>query len=179
MRTIVAIWALLICGCDRPHPSAEVAKAHVWQKTTILDEVLLSPEYVDAIKQAECDLPDDEWRDKPWRMNLSRERREHPLATRMLADIQPKLKSMSVTELVQGLKLLTYPEGVLTNSFGGVAYYVYRDGNLMIIQEIKLRPKKDLLVLTNLADDKVVVWEGSQGPCATLADVIHHRILLE
>jgi hypothetical protein len=77
------------------------------------------------------------------------------------------LDRLSVTELIGSLKVVPYPDGLLTNSFSGVCGYVYRDGNLMIIREIKSRSKIELAVLPGLANDTVAIWTGPQGSVTT------------
>ena len=171
MRGALIITALLLCGCG---PSNRQTESSVIAQPTILDEVLAKPEYAEAIKQAESDLPADERRDKPWPINDSRSRRESSVAQKMLAEIQPRLERMSVTELIRSLKVTPRLSGA---SFEGVSADVYSGGNRMIIAEIQSRPKYELAVLPSLADASVDVWEGIQGPGATLAELIHYRIL--
>ena len=96
------------------------------------------------------------------------------VATNILATVEPKFTRMSVTELVHSLKVVPHLSG---EDFGGVACYVYEIGNHDILVEIKSRSKAELEVLPSLADDRVEVWEGSQGPGYTLAEWIHWRIL--
>jgi hypothetical protein len=171
MRIALVISALLLCGCGASHQQTQ---SPVVIPPTILDEALARPEYADAIKQAERTLPDDQWNNSPMHMNLSRERREMSVATNILATIEPKFSQMSVTELVHTLKVEPRLSG---EDFGGVAGYVYEIGNIEIIKQIQSRPKDELRVLPSLADDKVEVYEGSQGPGATLDELIHYRIL--
>lgn len=140
----------------------------------MLDDLLRQTDYAVAIPEAQRDLPDDIWRDKPWRLNVTRDAREHQLATKMLASIRPKLMAMSVTGLVRALKVL--PRYAF-ESFPGVSYYVFRDGNAMILAEIQSRPIGERRGLVRLSDEQVVVWEGDQGPGDTLADVINNRLL--
>jgi hypothetical protein len=171
MRAFLAISALLLCGCGESNQKAEPP---VVIHPTILDEALARPEYADAIKQAERTLPDDHWNTGPMHMNLSREDREASVATNILATIEPKFSQMSVTELVHSLKVSARLTG---EDFGGVAGYVYEIGNIDIIKQIQSRPKDELRVLPSLADDKVEVYDGSQGAGYTLDEVIHYKIL--
>jgi hypothetical protein len=171
MRVLVFISALLLFGCTKPQQKAEPP---VVIQPCILDKALQRAEFAEAIKQAERDLPDDKWRDKPWRMNESRDRREFAVATNILATVEPKFSQMSVTELVHALKI---SPRLAPEDFGGVAGYVYEIGNAEIIKQIQSRPKDELSVLPSLADDKVEVYEGPQGPGDTLGDLIHWRIL--
>jgi hypothetical protein len=171
MRVSFIISVLLLSGCAASHPSSE------WSSTaqnTILDQVVAKREYRSDIKQAEQDLPGDQWREQPWRSNVSRFHRESGVAQQMLDEIRPKLKQMTVTELARSLKVT--PRMHFPN-VAGVAYYVFRDGNRMIISEIQSRPKSELSVLPGLADENMELWEGDQGPGDSLAEVIHYRIL--
>jgi hypothetical protein len=151
VRATLIILALLLCGCGESH---QQTKPPVIPQSTILDKALARPEYAEAIKQAERTLPDDEWNNDPMHMNLSREQREMSVATNILGTVEPRLKQMTVTELVHSLKIvprLSYGD------FGGVACYVYEIGNHEILLEIKSRPKAELEVLPSLADDQVEV----------------------
>ena len=171
MRVLLFISALLLFGCTKTHQKAEPP---VVIKPCILDEVLQRAEFADAIKQAERDLPDDKWKDTPWRMNNSRDRREFTVATNVLATVEPKFSKMSVTELVHALKVVPHPN---LGDFGGVAGYVYVIGNSDIIKQIKSRPKDELRVLPSLADDRLEVYDGPQGSGDTLDMLIHWEIL--
>lgn len=139
-------------------------------KETLLDEILLAPAYSTSVAQAESDLPEDNWVNEPWRQNVSREKRTADVADKMLKEIQPKLKSMTVTQLAKALKLV--PCRSLSVSFSGVAYYLYMDGNQMILSEIRSRPRRELGVLRHFATDKLEVFEGAQGSGDTLAQVV-------
>jgi hypothetical protein len=172
MRIALVMSALLICGCGASHHHAAPP---VIPQSTILDEALAKPEYADAIKQAERDLPDDMLRDIPWHMNVSREGREFQVATNILARIEPKLKRMSVMELVRSLKVEDWM--LQTNDFSGVSEKVFKLGNTMITSEIKSRPKSELEVLPSLADGRVWIYTGVQGPPDTLDSLIHWEIL--
>ena len=140
----------------------------------MLDAALQQPEVADVIKQAERDLPDDTWQDKPWRANVSRTEREYEVATNILATFEPKFSQMTVAELIHALKVVPYPS---LDDFRGVAGDVYEMGNRAIIRQIKSRPAEELRVLPGLADDKLEVYEGPQGPGDTLFSLIHWEIL--
>ena len=171
MRSAILMSVLLFCGCSA---SLHQSESPVIPQSTILDKTLARPEYTDAIKQAERDLPNDNWKEKPWRMNESRGDREFNIATNILASIEPKFRHMNVTELVRALKVTPRPS---PEDFEGVSGYVYELGNEKIIAEIQSRPKDEWRVLPSLADDKVEVYEGPQGPGDSLASLINWRIL--
>jgi hypothetical protein len=138
----------------------------------ILDGALEKPEYAEATKQAERDLPGDKWTDKPWHMNVSQDEREHQLTMKILDELEPQFKRMSVTELVRAFKVVpNSPAGVLIN-VGHVQESVYFNGNMEIMKEIKSRPKEELKVLPNLADDSFVIFLRPQGPMMTLSDFV-------
>jgi hypothetical protein len=169
MRGIFVILVLLVCGCASTHQP-------VSSRRTILDDVLTKGEYADAVRQAERDLPGDEWIDFKGHRNASRSTREQAVAFKMLADIKPTVEAMSVTQLVQSLKVVPYPAGILTNDFSGVCGDVYELGNLMITKEIKSRPKSQLESLSGLADDQVVIWTGPEGPVTTLTEFVKYDV---
>ena len=161
MRGIFIISAFLVFGCTSTH---QVVSSH----HTILDDVLTRKEYAAAIRQAERDLPGDEWVDFKGHRNASRSMRERAVAFKMLADIKPTVEAMSVSQLVQSFKVVPYPDGILTNDFSGVCGDVYELGNLMITKVIKSRPKSELEVLPRFADESVVIWTGPEGPVTTM-----------
>jgi len=164
---------LLLCTCDKkPSQPPPRARTHPWPP--LFDQALARPDFSNAVSQAERDLPDDRWEDKPGRFNASRGQREMKVTEMILHDIKPKLKQLSVTELVRGLKVLPYPS---IESFPGVRQYLYAWGNAVIINEIKSRPTNELSVLPGLADDTLQVFDGDQGQGLSLAEVIFIEIL--
>src|SRR2546426_10083805 len=93
---------ILLCACNRPSqtsPRAQLAPP----RATLFDEALVSPAFSNAVGQAERDLPDDKWEEQPYRFNASQ--REIKVADMILQDIKPKLKQLTVTELVRALKV--------------------------------------------------------------------------
>ena len=143
---------------------------------TFLDEVLTKSEYAGAIRQAERDLPDDRWDGANGHYNVSRSGRESAVASKILADIKPSVRNMSVSQLMQSLKVVSYPTGILTNDFFGVRGDVYARGNFMIIKEIKSRPKSELAVLPSFADERVAIWTGPDGSVTTLTDFVEYDV---
>jgi hypothetical protein len=169
MRGIFVVLTFLICGCASTH---QPVSSH----QTILDNVLTKKEYADAIRQAERDLPSDEWIYFKGHRNASRSMREEAVAFKMLANIKPVVEAMSVLQLVQSLKIVPYPAGILTNDFSGVCGDVYELGNLMITKEIKSRPKSELEVLPRFADESVAIWTGPEGPVTTMAAFVQYDV---
>jgi hypothetical protein len=174
MRLLVLICAALLCGCGKsPHQASPPVAA---QATTILDQVLAKPEYSNSIVAAQQDLATDAWNDKPYRYNSSRAAREWAVASRMLAEIKPRLKQMDITNLVGSLKVFPI------NSFSAfdikrVAESVYLQGNKLIMDEIKSRPASELRALRTLGNDKVMLAPGMQGMPGSLKnrldDILH------
>jgi hypothetical protein len=173
MRATFVLSALLLCGCAAPHKTAKpIAPAQV----SVFDQALANPKYMNAIRQAERDLPGDTKVEKPFPANLSRERREYQVATNILAELEPKLKRMTATRLVHSLKVEGVPSAVETHSLGGVADFVYVGGYALIKREIQSRPEHELWVLSGLADDSVWLYTGPQGPPVTLADFVQREV---
>ncbi len=168
MRAWLFIPAVLVCGCNQAPQQRVPATAP--QTLNILDEALAKPKYSNAIVQAQQQLPTDKWEDKPFRRNVSREQRVWAVAKPMLDEITPRLKEMSVSNLVNSFKVVPYPWGVLTNQLGEVEECVYAIGNQLIKNEIKARPREQLLGLQKLGSDKVMLIEGPQGADLSLAD---------
>ena len=162
MRFSVLVCAVLLGdGCGKtPRHGLEAESP---QRYTILDEVLAKPEYSNSINQAQCDLPTDKWEAEPYHHNASREWREISVAAQMLEEVKPRLREMSVRNLVGSFKLIAHRYGILTNSFEGVAERVYAIGNRFIVYEIKSRNINDLRVLRKLGNDEMTIYEGPQG----------------
>jgi len=68
-------------------------------------------------------------------------------------------------------------DGMLSCDISGVSERVFDFGNTMIKSEIKSRPKSELDVLPSLADGRVWIYTGIQGPPETLDSLIHWEIL--
>lgn len=168
---------LVLAGCKATGGGSNVVQVDRGRKqAAILDKSLLDPVNAHTIAEAERDLPSDSWKEQPFPHNDSKEKRELAVASAILLKLRPELAQMDAVSLVKSLKV--FPNlGSMTNNFTGVAYYIYRDGNHMIIEELKSRPRSQLQALASLADEKVEVFEGEQGPGDTLAEVIKHRIL--
>ena len=152
MRVVLLIVVLLANGCNKAIEQTLLPSQPTLQ-TAYFDEVLSKTEFAGTIEHAEHDLASDVWVNMPRRVNVTRTDRESAVAAKILEDVRPKLQRMSVPELVRAMKLVPY--GNLTSSFTGVAYFVYRDGNRMIINEIRARPTRELQSLPNLANDKM------------------------
>lgn len=171
MWRLVPFLVLFVSGCGEK-PGRDTRG--VLPPPGILDHTLVKASYSNTIAEAERDLPTDEWNDKPWRFNVTRFHREWAVAQKMLEEISPELKKMTVAQLVRSLKVTSR---FAPDDFGGVAGCVYESGNAAIISEIQSRPKEELGVLPSLADPWLDVWEGPQGPGDSLEIIIHYRIL--
>lgn len=174
-RIHILMFLLLVVGCAPPSSRPPVAPS---QQPTLLDQALETEKVVMRKKVAEQDLPTDTWHTHPkgGRYNVSRSSREGELAHELLAQIKPRLKQMPVRDLLDSLK--TFP---LTDygSFLGVAYYIYRDGNQMIIAELASRPRSELESLRALGDDRREVFTGDSGPPCSIGDLVRYTFLDE
>lgn len=95
---LVFICAMLCFGCD----DKQMSRAHSTpsiKRTPIFDLVASAPDYSNAIAAVDRDVLGDEWTASPFRVNESRGRRVAPIAKRILDEVRPKLKQMSVVEL--------------------------------------------------------------------------------
>jgi hypothetical protein len=166
---------VLAASCS-PHAPAPVAPPQL----TVLDQ-LLQPEDVKArVKAAEQDLPDDEWRSggetRPGRHNISRSSREGHLAHELLSSLGPRLNGMSPRQLLDQLKLFPYSD---YGSFAGVAYYIYRDGNEVIVGELKTKGASELDSLRGFRGDTRWVFTGDNGRPLTVSDLVRYTLLHE
>lgn len=176
MRAAFLGLVVLMFGCSEQPRRTSTWKD--WAQPTILDTALKKAEYSNAMVQAERDLAEDNWRTNVFGPeNLSRGLRESAVGETMLEEIKPRLKGMTVTELIESLKAVPYPEGALTNDYEGVTGYVYYWGNQAILDEIKSRPTNELQVLRGLVTDKIDVYRGPQGPMSLLDSIIKYEIL--
>ncbi len=136
---------------------------------------------VAKVKEAEQDLVGDMWvtgpASRPGRYNRSRQAREYAVARDVLEGLKPQLEKMSPRDLLRCLKTHPYAK---PESYRGVAYFVYRDGNQAIIDVLKARPRKDLESLrASGADDSLEIFTGDNGPPLTVGVLVRHTLLGE
>ena len=146
------------------------------ERRTILDEALARTDLHDEWALADRDLPSDIWTTHPkiGRVNDSRFHREMGVTHKLLDGIKPKVQSMSTPELLDSLKVL--PPGASYAKLPGVVYYVWRDGNEMIMDELKRRPKSDLEALRSHTNDLRTVFTDDSGEYLTVGDVVHRTL---
>jgi hypothetical protein len=161
--------SLLLSGCRARGPGE--------LRISILDQLLIPDEVVVRVKAAECDLPNDKWETHPkmGHFNRSRSGREIDLAHELLPDTKPRLSQMSARELLNSLKTFPHLE---YGSFPGVAYYVYRDGNKLIMEELSLR-SQELKTLRGFRDDLRSVFTGIAGPGLSIGELVRYDLLHE
>lgn len=161
----MAVGAFLCCGCNnsqQPQSSSRV------KRIPLFDQLAGAPQYSNAIAAADCDLPGDEWMKFPFKLNQSRGRRVTTIAQKILLEVESKLKQMSVTELVQCLKVED-GSGFVTNY---IADALYPTGNNMIISEIKSRPEVERAVLLKWPLDEESLNTGSNGEAIEVYQVV-------
>jgi hypothetical protein len=90
------------------------------------------------------------------------------MAAELIQEVQPKLKRMSVSNLLESLK--AFPS-ISPEHAHGVAYHLYVEGNQAIIAELKSRPPRDLTYLTNFLQDSRFVVQGPDGAPLTVASL--------
>ncbi len=174
-RHIFVLSLVLLCGCSHTRQRSPNASGNE-QSPTLLDEASARKDMAIRKRDAERDVPADEWHSGAMgRQNSSRSGREAKIAEELLLGVKPKLARMSARQLLHSLKTVPGPYGM--ESFGGVDYYLYQGGNWMIIDELKTRPRPELESLRRLADPSRIVWEGDQGPSESVKDILFYRIL--
>jgi hypothetical protein len=141
--------------------------------SSYLDRLLSSQETMDKIIEASRDLSDDEWLagsvTRPGKRNVSRTAREAQIANAILQKIGPDLRRMSSEDLLSSLK--TYDLS-LKNSFSGVSYYIYRDGNELIMKELERRGKQAGVVLKTFSESKKEIFTGDAGRSITVGEFV-------
>jgi hypothetical protein len=160
--TLALICSSMCFGCDTKQ-TRRVELAPSIKRTPIFDLVASTPDYSNAIVVADRDLPGDVWTTGPMRVNESRGQRLAPIAKNILEEVRPKLKQMSVVELVHCLKV----EDGSGFATGYIADYLYPEGSEMIIAEMRLRPVRERQSLLGLPLDRADLDTGSQGCSAS------------
>jgi len=162
----LGVGALSLCSCGKP-PSASSPPVAV-VRTPIFDQIAAEPKYSNAIAQADQDLPGDRWEKKPFNINHSRWERVAPIGREILLEVKPKLKEMTVAELMHCLKVQD-GSGFVTCYMGDA---LYPEGNNMIIVEIKSRAAAEREVLRTWPRDKYGFLDtGIQGPPVDVDEV--------
>ena len=171
----LALLAACLVGCSSPQLDSATASTG----TSVLDQLLTPKNVVARVSEAERDLPTDKWETLPkiGHTNRSRSAREIDLAHELLPTIRPRTAKMSARELLESLKTFPYPG--LYDSFPGVAYYIYRDGNQMLIKELASRSASELNSLRSYRDDRREVFTGDSGPPLSVGDLVRHDLLRE
>ena len=170
-QIVLLLGLLLTIGCR-----SEKAPA---PRRTVLDEAFQRTNDQERWALVERDLPTDVWKTDPrgnQKVNHTRFEREIGLAHSLLANIQLKLEKMSPRELVDSLELApAWSEGYMPYRQGMpemVGYYLYRDGNEMIMNELKRRPPSELDSLRGVVDDEHAVFSGISGAHGTVTEFV-------
>ena len=81
---------------------------------------------------------------------------------------------MTAAELLDSLHVL--PRGATYAKLPPIVYYVWRDGNQMIMDELKRRPVNDLETLRSHTNDSRVVFTDDNGEYLEVRDVVHRAL---
>ncbi|MDB6015513.1 MAG: hypothetical protein JWR19_2 [Pedosphaera sp.] len=177
MTRIAAILLFSICAVGCRHGSTlSPEDRHTMERHTILDEALSRKDITAEEKLADRDLTTDVWAKHPkyGRYNETRFKREIALTDKLLDGIKPRVQKMTAPELLESLRL--FPPGSSWGNFESVTFYVWRDGNQMIIEELKRRPIGELETVRSHTNDLRVVFDDAEGECPTVADVVHRAL---
>ena len=161
------ICAFLCFGCDNKQAARAYSPSSI-KRTPIFDLVASTPDYSNAIAALDRDLPGDEWSSTPFHINNSRGRRVAPIGKKILEEVRPKLKQMSVVELAQCLKVQD-GSGFITNY---IKDDIYPQGNEMIIAEMRSRPGQQRKTLLGLPFDDAYLDTGCQGHPVNMDEII-------
>jgi hypothetical protein len=170
----LAILAACLLGCSSRNPDETSPSA----SPSVLDQLLMPEAVFVRVREAEREFPADVWETHPkiGHFNHSRSTREMNLAQELLATIRPHLAKMLPRELLDSLKTFPYPEYA---SFSGVSYYIYRDGNQMIINELASRSTSEVQSLDRFRDVRDPVFTGDSGPPLSVGDLVRYKLLHE
>lgn len=172
MASFVRICSVLLAlastaGCapsqSRPEFAPPAANAAADDATPLLPNV---PDIDHAAR------PDDVYSEhsKGGLRNDSLDRRLQEAANQALERVKPRLQNASPEELIAGLR-----------SYGPhneVEYYVWRDGNRLIEEELARRGAAARDVLRRHANDERILWTGVSGPYLTVGSLCK-RLLYE
>lgn len=171
VKGVAATCILILGSCmqtrqpSRPSPSAH--------ESVVLDDLLKGSSTASRVREVERDLPADAWRagghTRPRPVNLSRVEREAALACELLEPLKSALAKMSAEQLLHSLKTIPYGSA---ETFSGVAYYVYRDGNRLILEELSSRPAYQLESLQRFENDSRVPFTGDSGGYLTVGEIV-------
>lgn len=171
-----AIWFLLLPaveGCTGRHDS-------IWgvPHESILEEKLTDPHVARRVIDVQRDFPSDIWAEglpaRPGRHNTSRSARESALAYELLDGVASQFNRMSARQLLKALKTYPYTK---PESYAGVAAYLYREGNQMIIKELLGRDNRDLQTLMSFTNrDDMFVFTGDNGPPLTIGGLVRDAL---
>jgi hypothetical protein len=162
--------AMLCFGCGAKQPRSVSSIASI-NRTPIFDLVTGSLGCSNAIMAADRDLPGDKWMTSPFHVNESRGSRVAPIAKRILEEVRPKLKQMSVVELGHCLKV---QDG--TGYTGYIADPLYAEGNEMIIAEMRSRSAQERQMLLDLPFDGADIDTGVQGPPLSMDELVREVV---
>ncbi len=176
---VLIVLSSFVFGCA---PSGQLSSSTLNSaQHTILDELLARANVAGSTEQVERDLPSDTWTTgqgaRPGRVNSSRSSREFALAHELIGQLKPKLKDIPARELLCSLKTFRY--GTIPDNFSGVAYYVYRDGNQAIINELSTRKLNELKTLQSFQNDQSEVFTGDDGPPCSVGDIVRNALPTE
>ena len=156
--------AFLLTGCSRS-PRQDAVHIRGARGPSILDEPLRQEIVRKRVTEAEQDFPTDTWKTTTGGMaqhwNQSRRERELKISGELLAELEPKLKQMSVPQLLDSIK--TWPNSG-PGRIDGVSYSLYVEGNHAILRELKQRPSGDLEYLREFQGNSTFIFESDQGP---------------
>lgn len=177
LLTIILLCGLML-GCRRSSPLPSSDKQTL-ERHTILDEALGRTDLHEEWSLADRDLPADIWTNYPkiGRVNKSRFQREVGVTHKLLEGIKPRIQNMTASNLLDSLHVLPAGSGgAYASPIPAVVYYVWRDGNEMIMDELKRRPPSDLETLRSHTNDFRVVFTDDSGEFLTVGDVVHRAL---
>lgn len=171
----IVVMSSLVFGC-RSRSSLSSEDGHTLERRTILDEAMPQAQISAAEwAWADCDFPSDVWETLPkiGKFNQSRFEREMAVTQKVLDVVKPKLPKMRTPELLAALKV--FPPhayvGVRT-----VEYFIWRDGNEMILEELKRRPVSDWESLRSHTNDARSIFTGDGGSPLEIRDVVYESL---
>lgn len=143
---------------------ADATGASAAQPEAMLEHTLARYKAIVGLDEIERDLPTDLWRDESsiGHTNRTRFEREIRAAHVALQAVRDQMRIASSDKIARSLIVVRPPIDGINAS--GVAYYVFRDGNRLLTDELAARGKASAAALLLAHEPTDRLFTGSEGP---------------
>ena len=139
----------------------------------MIDRIASQPQYSNVVATVDRNFPNDEWYDDPRiKINVSRVSRSKAVAKQILESAKAGLAQMTVTELMQNLKVRNGRD----SSPGYVGSEVYPEWNRMVVDEIRSRPIAERTVLRRWTNVNSILETDPNGENLSVTIVVFNLL---